>query len=68
MKEGWGEGCAVHNFNYILNADVIVMQFLFPLTFYVKLPSSCSFIVDGLAVCCGWSHYMFRPIWPSSGV
>jgi hypothetical protein len=29
---------------------------------------SCSFIVDGLAVFCVWSHYMFRPIWPSSGV
>jgi hypothetical protein len=31
-------------------------------------PSSCSFIVDGLAFCCGCSHYMFRPTWPSSGV
>jgi hypothetical protein len=29
---------------------------------------SCSFIVDGLAVLCVWSHYMFRPIRPSSGV
>jgi hypothetical protein len=37
-------------------------------SFEVKLPSSCSFIVDGLAFCCGCSHYMFRPTWPSSGV
>jgi hypothetical protein len=29
---------------------------------------SNSFIVDCLAVCCGWSHYMFRPTWPSSSV
>jgi hypothetical protein len=32
------------------------------------LPSACSFIVDGLAFCCGCSHYMFRPTWPSSCV
>jgi hypothetical protein len=38
------------------------------ITFQVKLPSSCSFIVDGLVFCCGCSHYMFRPTWPSSGV
>jgi hypothetical protein len=33
------------------------------ISFEVKLPSSCSFIVDGLAFCCGCSHYMFRPTW-----
>jgi hypothetical protein len=38
------------------------------ITFEVKLPSACSFIVDGLAFCCRCSHYMFRPTWPSSGV
>jgi hypothetical protein len=38
------------------------------LTFEVKLPSACSFIVDGLVFCCRCSHYMFRPTWPSSGV
>jgi Fe-S-cluster containining protein len=31
------------------------------MTFEVKLPSACSFIVDGLAFCCRCSHYMFRP-------
>jgi hypothetical protein len=36
--------------------------------FEVKLPSACSFIVDGLAFFCRSSHYMFRPTWPSSGV
>jgi hypothetical protein len=39
-----------------------------PITFLVKLPFSCSFIVDGLAFCCRCSHYMFRLTWPSSGV
>jgi hypothetical protein len=38
------------------------------ITFEVKLPSACSFIVDGLVFFCRCSHYMFRPIWPSSGV
>jgi hypothetical protein len=38
------------------------------ITFEVKLPSACSFIVDGLAFCCRCSHYMFRPTWPSSSV
>jgi hypothetical protein len=38
------------------------------ITFSVKLPSSCSFIVDGLAFCCEYSYYMFRPTWPYSGV
>jgi hypothetical protein len=42
--------------------DVIVIAF------EVKLPSACSFIVDGLAFCCRCSHYMFRLTWPSSGV
>jgi hypothetical protein len=36
-------------------------------SFEVKLPSACSFIVDGLAFCCPCSHYMFRPTWLSSG-
>jgi hypothetical protein len=38
------------------------------ITFEIKLPSACSFIVDGLALFCQCSHYMFRPTWPSSGV
>jgi hypothetical protein len=38
------------------------------ISFEVKLPSACSFIVNGLAFCCRCSHYMFRPTWPSSGV
>jgi hypothetical protein len=38
------------------------------ISFEVKLPSACSFIVDGLAFCCRCSHYIFRPTWPSSGV
>jgi hypothetical protein len=37
-------------------------------SFEVKLPSACSFIVDGLASCFRCSHYMFQPTWPSSGV
>jgi hypothetical protein len=38
------------------------------ISFEVKLPSACIFIVDGLAFCCRCSDYMFRPTWPSLGV
>jgi hypothetical protein len=51
----------------ILQYTIIYSTCFNSISFEVKLPSACSFIVDGLAFCCRCSHYMFQPTWPSSG-